>query len=136
MEGSDMGERVSQQTREELVAALVERYAGSGRDDKARILDKFERITRYHRKHAIRRLGRLSVAALDGGDASVDGTRKPRERTYDEARSSLPSTALVSDPASLQQATPVTRDRAGVRAKSRDIAERRVPRVATLTRVG
>ena len=80
-----MGKRVSQQTREELVAALVERYAGSCRDDKARILDEFGRITGYHRKHAIRLLGRPTVAARDGVEASVDGAGKPRERTYDEA---------------------------------------------------
>ncbi len=79
-----MGRRVSQQTREELVAALVERYARSGRDDKARILDEFAQITGYHRKHAIRLLSRPNAAAPDGLEASVGGAGKSRERTYDK----------------------------------------------------
>ena len=52
-----MGKRVSQQTRDELIEALSARYEQSGREDKARILDEFARITGYHRKHAIRLLG-------------------------------------------------------------------------------
>jgi hypothetical protein len=39
-------------TRDELVAAVSERYGGGGRDEKGRILDEFVAVTGFHRKHA------------------------------------------------------------------------------------
>ena len=51
-----MAKRVSTEARRELVMAVAERYQGSGRSEKARILDEFVAITGYHRKHAIRLL--------------------------------------------------------------------------------
>jgi hypothetical protein len=42
--------------RDELVVAIAERYGGSLRWEKARILDEFVAVTGYHRKHAMRLL--------------------------------------------------------------------------------
>ncbi|MBB5696642.1 hypothetical protein FHS87_004716 [Roseomonas pecuniae] len=62
-------------TRDELVAAVAARYAGSGRAERGLILDEFVAITGHHRKHA----GRL----LRGGPARP-GQRRSR-RVYDDA---------------------------------------------------
>jgi hypothetical protein len=70
MEGNGMGKKVSQRTRQELITAVVARYARSGRDDKTRILDEFARITGYHRKHAIRLLSRHQEPTCDRGHPS------------------------------------------------------------------
>jgi hypothetical protein len=43
-------------TRRELTAAVAERYKGSNRAEKARILDEFVVVTGFHRKHAVRLL--------------------------------------------------------------------------------
>lgn len=51
-----MAKRVSVDVRQELVCAIGQRYRGSAREDKARILDEFVAVTGYHRKHAIRLL--------------------------------------------------------------------------------
>lgn len=48
--------RVSMATRDELLAAVAERYRSSPRADRARILDEFTAVTGYHRKHAMRLL--------------------------------------------------------------------------------
>ncbi|MDO9714387.1 ISNCY family transposase, partial [Paracraurococcus sp. LOR1-02] len=48
--------RVSMTTRNELVAAVAERYARSSRLDRGRILDEFVAVTGHHRKHAMRLL--------------------------------------------------------------------------------
>ena len=42
--------------RDELVVAIGERYRGSFRWEKSRILDEFVALTGYHRKHAMRLL--------------------------------------------------------------------------------
>ena len=63
-------------TRDELVAAVAERYARSGRSERGRILDEFVAVTGHHRKHAMR--------LLRGGDGSAE--RKARRgRVYDAA---------------------------------------------------
>src|SRR5215213_11456747 len=68
--------RVSMTTRDELVAAVAERYARSGRSERGRILDEFVAVTGHHRKHAMR--------LLRGGDGSAE--RKARRgRVYDAA---------------------------------------------------
>jgi hypothetical protein len=70
--------RVSMATRDELIAALSERYNASDRDVKGRILDEFVAITGYHRKHAMRVL-------RDGMPRSA--ARRARRYVYDRAAS-------------------------------------------------
>ncbi len=41
-------------TRDEFLAAVRRRYVEGGRLEKTRILDEFEAITDYHRKHPMR----------------------------------------------------------------------------------
>jgi hypothetical protein len=65
-------------TRDELVAAIAERYTGGGRAERGRILDQFVAVMGLHRKHAARLLG--------GGH---QGRRRvgprPARRVYDDA---------------------------------------------------
>src|SRR6266478_8126286 len=68
---------VSMAVRDELVVAIAERYGGSLRWEKARILDEFVAVTGYHRKHAMRLL-------RDGRPGKRSGPR-PTRRVYDEA---------------------------------------------------
>src|SRR6476646_9561863 len=49
--------RVSMSTRDELVAAIVERYGRSNRAERGQILNEFVTVTGFHRKHAARLLG-------------------------------------------------------------------------------
>ena len=46
--------RVSMATRNELVAAVAERYAQGNRMERGRILDEFTAVTGHHRKYALR----------------------------------------------------------------------------------
>ena len=48
--------QISMATRDELVVALAERYASSGRQERGRILDEFATLSGIHRKHAMRLL--------------------------------------------------------------------------------
>ena len=68
---------VSMGVRDELVAAIAERYGASLRWEKARILDEFAAVTGYHRKHAMRLF-------RDGRTGKQSGPRLAR-RLYDEA---------------------------------------------------
>src|ERR1700747_1559020 len=68
---------VSMAVRDELVMAIAERYGGSLRWEKVRILDEFVAVTGYHRKHAMRLL-------RDGRTGKQSGPRLAR-RLYDEA---------------------------------------------------
>ncbi|NEU14889.1 hypothetical protein G3T14_22810 [Methylobacterium sp. BTF04] len=43
-------------TRDDLVAALSTRYAGSHRTERSRILDEFVAVTGVHRKYAMKLL--------------------------------------------------------------------------------
>lgn len=63
-------------TRKELTEALRTRYGSAPLIDRIKILDEFVALRGYHRKHAIRVLGRQ---AADTGAAPV------RNRLYDEA---------------------------------------------------
>lgn len=63
-------------TRKELIAALGTRYRSSSRADRGAILNELVQLTGYHRKHAVRVLGR---------DAGPRGERGARDRLYDEA---------------------------------------------------
>ena len=69
--------RVSMVTRDELVAATVERYGKGRRSQKGRILDEFVAITGFHRKHAMR--------VLRGPRAKRRSVSRPERRIYDEA---------------------------------------------------
>ena len=69
--------RVSMATRDELVAAVVERYGRSGPHEKARILDAFVAVTGFHRKHAMR--------VLRTGSTDRRRRARPERRLYDEA---------------------------------------------------
>ena len=65
------------EVREELVAAIGNRYAGSGRGEKTRILDEFVAVTGFHRKHAMRLLRGKGTARRNGS--------RPERRVYGEA---------------------------------------------------
>ncbi|HEV7276043.1 MAG TPA: transposase [Devosiaceae bacterium] len=69
--------RVSMATRDEVVAAVVERYARSSRLERGRILDEFVALTGHHRKHAMRLLRTGGVARAE--------RRVRRDRVYDAA---------------------------------------------------
>jgi hypothetical protein len=64
-------------TRNELVAAVAERYARSSRLERGRILDEFVAVTGHHRKHAMR--------LLRGSGAGPVARRGRRDRVYDAA---------------------------------------------------
>jgi len=55
-----MVKKLSTPTRGELVRALRERYMESTKKEKTKILDEFSSVAGYHRKHAVRLLGRHS----------------------------------------------------------------------------
>ena len=69
--------QVSMTTRDELVAAIRDRYARSGRQEKSRILDELVAIAKIHRKHAQRLL--RTTKARRRSDP------RPGRRIYDEA---------------------------------------------------
>jgi hypothetical protein len=69
--------RVSMATRDELLAVVSERYRGSGRADKSRIIDEFSAATGYHRKHAMR--------VLRAGVSSKRSAPRPSRRIYGAA---------------------------------------------------
>src|SRR4030095_1508627 len=69
--------RVSMATRDELVAAVVDRYARSDRAERGRILDEFAAVTGHHRKHAMR--------LLRGGKPGGDREGGRGSRVYDTA---------------------------------------------------
>jgi len=73
-----MKRHVSLVTRREVLEALGERYRNAGRPGKARILDELVAITGYHRKHAVRVLGRTKQWV-------VLRPALGRSRVYDEA---------------------------------------------------
>ena len=62
-------------TRAELVGAIGERYRGSHRQDRGRILDEFVSVRGYHRKHAMRLLrgGRGGEQAQSRADRRIYG---------------------------------------------------------------
>ena len=69
--------RVSMATRDELLAAVSERYRLSTRAEKCRIIDEFAAVTGYHRKHAVR--------VLRSGPSSKRSAPRPWRRVYGAA---------------------------------------------------
>ena len=63
--------------RDELVAAIVGRYAQGDRSERGRILDEFTAVTGFHRKHAMR--------LLRVGQVTGRGGPRPGRRVYDDA---------------------------------------------------
>jgi hypothetical protein len=63
--------------RDELFAAVADRYAQGERDERGRILDEFAAVTGYHRKHAMR--------LLRAGRVNRRCSPRPGRRVYDEA---------------------------------------------------
>src|SRR3954470_23244704 len=72
-----MMRRISMVARDELVAAVADRYARADRGERGRILDEFAAVTGYHRKHAMR--------LLRAGQVNRRGGPRPGRRIYDEA---------------------------------------------------
>ena len=64
-------------TRDELIAAIVERYTHAGRGEKSWVLDEFVAVTGFHRKHAMR--------VLRNGKPVLRSGPRPNRRIYDEA---------------------------------------------------
>lgn len=68
---------ISGNTRRELIEALSKRYRQASRSEKGRILDEFVKLTKCHRKHAIR--------LLNEGRPSMSISVRSSHRIYDEA---------------------------------------------------
>jgi hypothetical protein len=64
-------------TRDELVAALIERYTGCNRTERSLILGEFVAVTKFHRKHATR--------LLQGGSHGHPSEPRPGRRIYSDA---------------------------------------------------
>ena len=71
-----MGRGISGETQTELLRLLRERYKGSSKSDKTKILDEFVAVSGFHRKHAIR--------LLTGSQPTEQSSYLSR-RVYDEA---------------------------------------------------
>jgi hypothetical protein len=69
--------KMSTTARDELVNALARRYAVGARAEKTRILDEFEAVTGFHRKHAMRVLRCSATRRRAEGKAG--------RRIYDDA---------------------------------------------------
>jgi len=68
---------ISSNTRHELIGALSERYRRGSRSEKGKILDELVKLTKSHRKHAVRLMNqRRPSNSLSG---------RPGRRIYDEA---------------------------------------------------
>jgi hypothetical protein len=64
-------------TRDELLAAVSERYRTSSRADKSKIIDEFAASTGYHRKHVMR--------VLPAGPSGKRFAPRPSRRIYGAA---------------------------------------------------
>ena len=53
---------MSRMAKREMLASIQERYQGSSKRDKGRIIDEFIAVTGNHRKHGIRQLGKSGNA--------------------------------------------------------------------------
>jgi hypothetical protein len=73
-----MAGRISMGARREVLSAVAGRYRSARRADKGRILDELCATTGWHRKHAVRAVGRHGTAEATGAEE-----RPSRRRTYD-----------------------------------------------------
>jgi len=73
-----MARTVSAETRQDLLQAVRERYRGSLKEEKLRILNEFVAVTGYHRKHVIRLINARPAATRDR-------IHRARLAVYDEA---------------------------------------------------
>ena len=71
-----MGRGISGETQIELLRLLRDRYKGSSKSDKTKILDEFVAVSGFHRKHAIRLLT---------GPPPTEQSSHLSRRVYDEA---------------------------------------------------
>ena len=71
-----MGRGISGETQTELLRLLRDRYKGSSKSDKTKILDEFVAVSGFHRKHAIRLLT---------GSPPTEQSSYLSRRVYDEA---------------------------------------------------
>lgn len=65
------------ETQRELLRVLVERYQQSTRAQRTAIIDEFEKVSGYHRKHVIR--------LLNGNPTEERKAKRVGRRTYEEA---------------------------------------------------
>ena len=72
-----MARTINDETRQDLLQAIRERYRGGLKEEKLRILNEFVAVTGYHRKHAIRLFNAPPVAS--------GGSRPVRLPVYDDA---------------------------------------------------
>src|SRR5271165_1658722 len=73
-----MAGRISMGARREVLSAVAERYRWAGRREKGRILDELCAAMGWHRKHAVRALGRHGTGKSVGAEE-----RTSRRRKYD-----------------------------------------------------
>ena len=77
-----MDNKISPDTKAELVQVLRIQYRKSPKMEKTRILDQFISVSGYHRKHAIRLLsGETGSNGNQGNSSKMNGSR----RIYNEA---------------------------------------------------
>ena len=77
-----MDNKISTDTKAELVQVLGIQYRKSSKKGKTRILDQFIAVSGYHRKHAIRLLnGETGSNGNQGNSSKMNGSR----RIYNEA---------------------------------------------------
>jgi hypothetical protein len=69
--------RISMVARDELVAAIAERYSPADRTERSRILDEFTAVTGFYRKHAMR--------LFRAGRPNRRSGPRPGRRVYDDA---------------------------------------------------
>ena len=71
-----MARQISMGARREVVWAVAERYGVAGRREKGRILDELCATMGWHRKHAVRALGRHGTGKPAGAEERTSGRRK------------------------------------------------------------
>ena len=71
-----MAGRISMGARREVLSAVAERYRWAGRREKGRILDELCATMGWHRKHAVRALGRHETGKPAGAEERTSGRGK------------------------------------------------------------
>ncbi len=69
--------RISMAARDELVAAIAERYSRADRTERSRILHEFTAVTGGHREHAMRLLRAGQPSRRRVHDTGAGPTRTP-----------------------------------------------------------